>query len=302
MVLGMLVLVDRQPEPTSVTPVTRTTYSPDPTSRPTEPSTAATTTSPTAAPPSTTGAPVLPGRSWDALPAPHSQDPSWLVLQRNELNGQPIPMMACPGVPDRFTTTGQFKAFATGTLACQHEGWSTTFAAVGQPLPMPSVTFVTDGVQTPCGRAGDEVSFYCGTWDGSSYGIYVQMNLLEQSNEWWRLRAFETLAHEFGHHVQMMNGTMYHSNQLVSTGELEQTEASRRLELQTSCWASRLLYQTPATRFSRADHDELVLWSQEDQDEWHGSAASNQYWWQRGLYMDRVGGCNTWTVDAARVG
>ena len=280
-------------EPETTTPVTSTAQTTPP-----RPTATTSTPPPTQAP---VGVAVLPQRSWDALPGPHSNNTSWVVLQQNRLYRYDVPPMTCPAIPDGITSTQQFRSFSTNTLNCQHTGWAAVFTAMGKPLPKPKVTFISDAVQTPCGKAGDQVSFYCGTWDGSHYGIYVHTSLVEQSNSWWRLRAFETLAHEYGHHVQMMMGNMLAGAEIVEQGGMSQEERSRRLELQTSCWASRILVQTASTRFSEQDYDTFMLWSQQDQDEYHGSAASNQYWWQRGLYAKTAGDCNTYTVGSNRV-
>lgn len=256
----------------------------------------------TEAPPSTAiGLGVLPQRSWDQLPGPHSTNEHWVTLQQNTLYAADVPTMSCPAIPTSFDSAKAFQTFASTTLDCQYAGWVPAFAGIGVELPMPKVTFIDGAVQSPCGKSGENVSFYCGTWDGSSYGIYVHTSLIEQSNEWWRLRAFETLAHEFGHHVQMVSGIMWAAQQVTTAGGMQNAERSRRMELQTSCWAGRLLLQTPATQFNEADLQTYIDWTQRDQDEWHGSRASNEYWWQRGMYMTKVGGCNTFTVGPERV-
>lgn len=243
----------------------------------------------------------LPRRSWGTLPPPHSNAQPWRILQTNSIYGYDIPMMKCPSVLAKFTSDAQYRSYINNTIQCQWRGWKTVFDKAGEDLPKPKVLFISGAVQSPCGRAGAEVSFYCGSWDGSNYTMYMHTNLAKQSNEWWRLRAFETSAHEFGHHVQMMSGVMYQSAVLADQGTIPSDEASRRRELQTSCWAMRLTYQTPVTKFSREDYDVIVEWSAQDQDSEHGSAESNTYWWQRGLYMKKVGGCNTWTVGAKYV-
>lgn len=263
-----------------------------------------TTTTPvttTTSPPAGVGTNVLPERTWDQLPGPNSTNEFWVTLQQNPLYEQQVPTMDCPAVPSPISTGSQFENFATATLQCQHAGWKGAFAAIGEDLPMPKITFIDGEVQSACGKAGASVSFYCGTWDGSSYGIYVHSELIEGSNSWWRLRVHETLAHEFGHHVQMMAGVMWAAANVANLGGMDNLERSRRIELQTSCWAGRLLVATEATQFTAQDLETFVTWSQRDQDEYHGTKESNQYWWQRGMYSPTVGGCNTFTVGPERV-
>ena len=263
------------------------------------------TTEPSSTPPSSTPPPSqekpLPDRSWGPLPKPHSSHPSWVVLQQNRLYGYNVPAGTCPTVPNGFTSNSQWRTFTTNTLNCQHNAWKTVFQRMGRSLPKPKYHFISGPVQTPCGRGGQHVSFYCGTWDGSSYAIYMHTELIQGSNEWWRLRAFETSAHEYFHHVQMISGILYENAKLVQGGTYSSNEGSRRVELQAACIAGRQLVQTKATAWTRRDYEIYEQWSNKDQDERHGSASSNRYWWQRGLYMPKTGGCNTWVVNSASV-
>ncbi|MGD8215981.1 neutral zinc metallopeptidase [Aestuariimicrobium sp. Y1814] len=173
------------------------------------------------------------------------------------------------------------------------------FQGAGTRLPRPSLYFISGPTQTPCGKISG--SYYCGYFDLSETNIYLHSDLITDTNQWWRLRAFDTIAHEYGHHVQMAGGLFRASTAISDAGTMTVAERQRRLELQASCWAARIAVATPVTQYSPRDHAIFIQWSQRDQDEYHGSAASNQYWWQRGQYMSKVGGCNTWTVGSSRV-
>lgn len=273
---------------------------------PTTPSPSPTTPSPTTTTPTTpaqqpTGTQLLPQRSWDQLPGPHSSNQEWVVLQQNRIYDYDIPTMTCPDVPSSYTSAEQFRTWATHTFNCQHNGWVPVFRAMGANLPRPKLTFIgSEPVQSACGKV-QNTSFYCGTWDNSSMGIYLTYDLMEQSNSWFRLRAFNTVTHEYVHHVQHVRRILYSGAVLTTAGTLENMERSRRVELQAQCVAARILVSTGATRFSQADYDIYIRWTEQDQPSSHGSAESNQYWWQRGMYMTKVGGCNTWTVGSSRV-
>lgn len=241
------------------------------------------------------GLAVLPERSWDTLPEPNSTNPHWVVLQQNTLYGQGVPGTTCPPVPDGFASEELFETFMTETIECQHRGWQPVFEAIGQPLVMPKITFIRGSTQTPCGTG--ETTFYCGTWDGSHVTIYVNYSLMQETSSFRQL-GFFTATHEYAHHVQHQSKILWSGASLASEGAIDTMERSRRLELQASCWTSRIMVVTEATKFNQSDYDQYIAWTRRDLGEVHGSASSNQYWWQRGFYMDQLSGCNTWTVGA----
>jgi len=223
-----------------------------------------------------------------------------VLVQQNKLYGYDIPVAQCPAPPSGgFTSAGHFQKYSLAVLKCQRAAWAPVLQRMGVNLPAVKVSFINGAIKTPCGVVGHETSFYC--FDGrSGHYIFVHMSLLKQSNEWFRLRAFETLSHEYFHHVQRATGIFMASIRLGQNG-LDVNEMSRRLELQTFCTAMRIVSATKANAFTRQDYDIIVEWSSHDQDAQHGSAASNTYWWQRGLYMTKAAGCNTWTVNYAYV-
>ncbi len=283
------------PQPTPTPTTTRPTPTPTPTTTRPRPTPRPTTPKPTPVKP-------LPDRKWEQLPGPHSNHPTWVTLQRNRIYSYDIPVPKCPATPAPFTSRSQFRTFATNYLNCQHNAWLPVFKRAGRSLPKPKVVFFneTSTLSTRCGTVKrSRVSFYCGHPDYGSYTIFVNENLMTQSNNWWRLRAAETLSHEYGHHVQQMSSILGTSYQLQ--GSMSTNEISRRIELQTSCWSMRMLYHTKSLAFTRRDHDIIYAWTARDQDAKHGSAASMRYWSMRGLYMSKISGCNTWVVGSNAV-
>lgn len=291
--VGFTAIVLTRPSPTAGT---RTAVTPQVTPEVTTPEVTPVIT--TTAPP--TGLDVLPQRSWDSLPGANSTDEHWVVLQQNNLYGQPVPTMSCPEVPadGTFASETEFEVFMTAAIDCQRAGWEKTFGAIGQELVKPELTFIDGRVQTACGVS--ETTFYCGVWDDSYHGIFVQHTVMQEVAS-FRQMPFFTAAHEFAHHVQHMSKISWNGAMLSHLGRLDTMERSRRLELQASCWTSRIMAATPQVNFSQSDYAQYIDWTERDLGEVHGSAASNQYWWQRGFYMDQLSGCNTWTVDAGKV-
>ncbi|MGA4669322.1 neutral zinc metallopeptidase [Propionibacteriaceae bacterium Y1923] len=247
-------------------------------------------TTPVATP---TGLAVLPQRSWDTLPGPNSTEAYWVQLQQNSLYPHPVPTFTCPEVPEvEFESETHFETFMSETIACQHAGWQTAFEAIGKPLVMPKVSFIRGAVQTPCGQG--DTTFYCGTWDGEHTQIYVNYSTMDELAG-FRQMPFFAAAHEFAHHVQHQSGLLWNGSALAHEGGIDDMERSRRIELQASCWTSRIMVTTDIG-FNDSDYSQYIAWTERDLGEVHGSAKSNQYWWQRGFYMDQVSGCNTWTV------
>ena len=184
----------------------------------------------------------------------------------------------------------------------------------------PSVTtFFTGSVDTGCGPAtSDTGPFYCPA-DG---GVYLDITFFDAMLE-GRLGAeggpfseAYVLAHEYGHHVQDLLGTM--SRVRSQQGE---TSDAVRLELQADCYAG--MWTKFATEVEDENGEVFILdLTQDDVDRaldaaaavgddriqqssggrvdpetWtHGSARARQYWFSVGLEEGTVEACDTFSA------
>ncbi len=138
----------------------------------------------------------------------------------------------------------QLAAFVSVVLADTEDVWNNLFSAMGKTYEEPTLVLFTNSVESACGYAQSATGpFYC---SGDSK-VYIDLGFLVQLQE--NLGAngdfaqAYIIAHEVGHHVQKLLGTLdkIHSLQ-SSSSESRANELSVRLELQADFLAGVWAY------------------------------------------------------------
>jgi uncharacterized protein len=199
--------------------------------------------------------------------------------------------------------------------------WNSALPQQAQTRYQPSVTTLFQGsVQTGCGGATSQVGpFYCPVDDG----VYLDMSFFDAMLE-GQLGArggdfaeAYVIAHEYGHHVQDLLGTMGR----VRTQQGASSDAVR-LELQADCYAG--MWTKSATSATDAGGEPLILelteqdiaaaidaaeavgddriqaktQGQVNPETWtHGSAESRREWFLVGMEEGTLEACDTFAVD-----
>ena len=150
-------------------------------------------------------------------------------------------------------------------------------------------------IDTPCGSHDPRFpAFYC---SGNST-IYLSRRSSEHASK-YPADAAETAIHEHFHHVQNQLGILQEA--YGSFRSDDQWEISRRIELQDICMTSRLQLTVGKLGFGLEDYERTMRTFGRVGEEVHGSNKSLTYWGNRGFYMQKMGGCNTWTVPSEMV-
>ena len=192
--------------------------------------------------------------------------------------------------------------------------WEGEFAARGSDYPETLTVLFTDGTQSGCGAASSATGpFYC----PADQQVYLDTAFFDDLRSRFGApgdfaQAY-VIAHEYGHHVQNVLGTMA---QVQGSGN--SNEQSIRLELQADCyagmWANEVWSspdQSEVESITEADVREAINAAEAVGDDriqeqatgtvnpetWtHGSADQRAKWFNTGFRQGSLEACDTFAV------
>ena len=144
------------------------------------------------------------------------------------------------GQQREFTAEEQELAkFSTQILAGTEDVWSKIFKEQGATYQVPTMVLYTDGTATACGQGSAAMGpFYC----SGDQKLYIDLSFFstmkKQLGAEGDFAYAYVIAHEVGHHVEYLTGTLDKVHQQMA--RLSQTEANKlsvRLELLADFYA-----------------------------------------------------------------
>ncbi|MCI5560169.1 MAG: neutral zinc metallopeptidase [Phocaeicola sp.] len=151
----------------------------------------------------------------------------------------------------------EIAVFSKKILAGTEDIWTAEFKKLGRVYEAPKLVLFTGSVQSGCGGASSSMGpFYC----SADQTVYIDLSFFTQMKK--QLGAdgdfayAYVIAHEVGHHVQYLLGTLQQAHEQMSrVSEKEKNRISVRLELQADFYAGLWAY-----------HDNKMFQSIEDGD------------------------------------
>lgn len=146
-----------------------------------------------------------------------------------------------------YKATPEEEAMATFTkqiLAGTEDVWAAEFKKMGRTYEPPKLVLFTDAVQSGCGGATSSVGpFYCSADQTVYIDLSFFLNMKKELGADGDFAYAYVIAHEVGHHVQYLLGTLTDAHQRQQqVSEKESNRISVRLELQADFYAGIWAY------------------------------------------------------------
>ena len=197
------------------------------------------------------------------------------------------------------------------TLRETEKGWGAYFNRMGKTYQDPVLVFYTGATHTGCGTGQANAGpFYCPA-DNKLYIDLSFYNTMKNQLGAEGDAAFAyVIAHEVGHHVQTLLGTIQKVHRLQQqVGKTEANALSVKLELQADCYAGVWGYYAQKDGlFENGDIEQAYNAAEAVGDDTlqkraqgytvphtytHGTSANRKAWLQRGLQTGDINQCNT---------
>jgi uncharacterized protein len=208
----------------------------------------------------------------------------------------------------------KLKQFVGFVLDDVQATWDSLLPAEGgTPYQHAHLVLFRDAIESACGFAqAASGPFYC----PGDHKVYVDLGFYQELKERFGApgdfaQAY-VLAHEIGHHVQLLVGTEARVRNLQGSRPAEANQLSVRFELQADCYAG--VWGHSASRRGELEtgdvaeglnaaaavgDDRIQRMSTgrvSPEDFTHGTAQQRASWFQRGLSTGRISACDTFSA------
>ena len=226
---------------------------------------------------------------------------------------QPSPPQSGAQAPGGQTDSG--RDFVSVVLGSTEDVWGRIFEQSGNRYPAPKLVLYSGSTQTACGF-GDVAAgpFYC----PGDQKLYIDLSFYKTLRD--RLGApgdtaqAYVIAHEVGHHIQNLTGTMRKMEAArQQMNERQYNELSVRLELQADCYAGVWANHSQQGRnwFEQGDIEEAMNAAAAVGDDniqrrtrgvvvpegfTHGTSAQRSRWFKTGLQNGAIDQCDTFAA------
>lgn len=210
----------------------------------------------------------------------------------------------------------ELATFCKQILAGTEDVWSAEFSKMGRTYEPPRLVLFTGSVQSGCGGASSSSGpFYCSADQCVYLDLSFFMDMRRQLGADGDFAYAYVIAHEVGHHVQYLLGTLSKAhNQMARLSQTEANKISVQLELQADCYAGIWAHHDNKMFGSIEDGDieEALRCAQVIGDDYlqkqargytvpesfnHGTSAQRSKWLKRGLNTGDIRQADTFSYQ-----
>jgi len=204
--------------------------------------------------------------------------------------------------------------FTSTILAGTEDVWNNLFRKNGLDYEAPKLVLFTGSIQSGCGGASASMGpFYC----SADRAVYIDLsffkNMRRDIGADGDFAYAYVIAHEVGHHVQYLLGTLDEAHSLMnSLSKSDANKVSVRLELQADYYAGVWAHHDNKMfgSLEPGDVEEAITTASKIGDDYlqkqargyavpesfnHGTSAQRQRWLQKGLRNGTIAGGDTFT-------
>ena len=211
-------------------------------------------------------------------------------------------------LPSQNASEDELRQFVGVVVKDTETYWTNYFAKQGQTYTAPKVVLFSGSTDSACGTADTSSGpFYC----PNDQKVYIDLAFYQQLRDQFGApgdfaQAY-VIAHEVGHHVQDLVGTLPKFNQARQTMSQDQANAySVRIELQADCYAGAWgKGEFDAGYLDDGDSQEAINAANQIGDDTlthntvsprqytHGTSAQRMKWFKQGFTTGDPSQCNT---------
>jgi len=216
-------------------------------------------------------------------------------------------------IPGANADQQQLVNFVSVVVKDTEDYWTSYFKQHGATYVPTKVVLFTDAIQSGCGMAQTASGpFYC----PEDKKVYLDLAFYDQLRQQFGApgdfaQAY-VIAHEVGHHVQDLVGTLgKYDQQMQSSDQTTANAISVRIELQADCYAGAWAnYEGQQNFLDNGDTQEAITAANQIGDDTlqrefqgrvspreftHGTSAQRMKWFQKGLQSGDPAACDTFS-------
>ncbi|GAB2675393.1 neutral zinc metallopeptidase [Kribbella swartbergensis] len=238
--------------------------------------------------------------------------PDLVRLRKNELyTVGKVPAVNCKEPAIKPNSQSAILRYYNAMLPCLNKAWEPVIRKAGYDFRPPKVVLQSNQAPASTCSGEAETAYYCSADESININWKNDLAGYKEDKLAARLWMMDTLAHEYGHHVQEMTEiiTASFSRQGWAKTKAEKLEWARRRELQASCLAAVFLGANQKSLGLSGAKLDLWEWQvQHSGDEYnpkkvrdHGSRKSQWLWAGPAFKSASPASCNTFAAPASKV-